>query len=187
MKYLYGVILFTLALMAMPAHANDNDCTVDPNWTEKKILQRLAECKGTNSIMPDKEEITSYAKEATEFAKALGIAARELGLAVDDFVKTDAGKLTAALIAWKVLGDDIKGIVFGIPILILTVWLWFSGGNYILRTGEQYRTTGLFGYAKRKPAKRSIQDLEGSDGFAFFLLSVLCMIMFVVSIVHIIG
>ena len=47
------------------------------------------------------------AAAAEGFAKALSIAARELGVTVNDFMHTDAGRLTAALIIWKVAGASI--------------------------------------------------------------------------------
>lgn len=59
------------------------------------------------------------AQAAEGFAKALGIAAKELNVTINDFLKSDAGKLTAALIIWKVAGSAIVGILYGILFVIV--------------------------------------------------------------------
>ena len=58
------------------------------------------------------------ATAAEGFAKAIGIAARELGVTVNDFLHTDAGKLTAIVIVWKVAGASLAKLLFAIGITI---------------------------------------------------------------------
>lgn len=53
------------------------------------------------------------AQAAEGFAKALGIAAKELNVSINDFLKSDAGKLTALLIIWKVAGAAIVKALYG--------------------------------------------------------------------------
>jgi len=53
------------------------------------------------------------AAAAEGFARALSIAAKELGVTVNDFLHTDAGKLTAVLIIWKVAGASITSLIYG--------------------------------------------------------------------------
>lgn len=50
---------------------------------------------------------------AEGFAKAMGIAAKELNVSINEFLDTDAGKITAALIIWKVAGESLLGIIYG--------------------------------------------------------------------------
>lgn len=56
------------------------------------------------------------ATAAEGFAKAIGIAAKELGVTVNDFLHTDAGRLTAAVIVWKVAGASIAKMLFAIAL-----------------------------------------------------------------------
>lgn len=56
---------------------------------------------------------TQAATAAEGFAKALGIAAKELNVTINDFLKSDAGKLTAMLIIWKVAGAAIMHALYG--------------------------------------------------------------------------
>jgi hypothetical protein len=69
----------------------------------------------------------SQAATAAEgFAKALGIAAKELGVTVNDFLQTDAGKLTAILIIWKIAGTAAVKMLYGV--------LFISIGLTLVRT-----------------------------------------------------
>lgn len=67
------------------------------------------------------EKLSQWGLVAQEWARALGIAAKELGIAVDEFLDTDAGKLTAIIIIWQVAGEAILGFVVGIPLLIIVM------------------------------------------------------------------
>ena len=71
----------------------------------------------------DPNKLSAYGIVAQEWAKALGIAASELGLAVDTFLDTDAGKLTAFIIIWQVMGETLLGFAIGIPLLIAVMWI----------------------------------------------------------------
>lgn len=62
---------------------------------------------------------TQAAQAAEGFARAFSIAARELGVTVNDFLNTDAGKLTAALIIWKVAGAALTHLMFGCVFFIV--------------------------------------------------------------------
>lgn len=59
------------------------------------------------------------ASAAEGFAKAFTIAARELGVTVNEFLKTDAGKLTAILIIWKVAGASLLSLLYGMVFVIV--------------------------------------------------------------------
>ncbi len=69
------------------------------------------------------EKLSQWGVVAQEWAKALGVAANELGLAADSFLDTDAGKLTAAIIIWHVLGETLLGFVVGVPLLLIVLFL----------------------------------------------------------------
>jgi len=53
------------------------------------------------------------AAAAEGFAKALGIAAKELNVTINDFLKSPAGILTAIVIIWKVAGTTILKMMYG--------------------------------------------------------------------------
>lgn len=78
-----------------------------------------------------REDISEWAEISQEFAKALGIAAKEIGVSVNDFLMTPAGILTAAVLIWMVIGKLILGIIVGIVLINMVLWfnrhMWFRG------------------------------------------------------------
>ena len=46
---------------------------------------------------------------------------KDLSIGVNEFIKTDVGKITMFLVAYKVLGDDVKSIVFGLLSLMISM------------------------------------------------------------------
>ena len=134
-------ILF-LTLFALPAFACDFSGV--PNLTAVQRASLEADCKASqkaNTTIPDSvadqlnasvspEALSGYGKVAKEFAEAIGIAAKELGVAANDFLNTPAGKLTAVIIVWRVMGDDVYAIaaypfrlLIGTALLIL-IWTY---------------------------------------------------------------
>ena len=118
---------------------------------------------------------TQAAAAAEGFAKALGIAAKELGVTVNDFLHTDAGKLTALLIIWKVTGTTIihtlyAGLffVFGMCITRMIYTRLFTKGYEKV---EYSRLGGFFKGTKMVRIPKGFQDLQ-KDGewMAFWVL-----------------
>ena len=115
------------------------------------------------------------ASAAEGFAKALGIAAKELGITVNDFLHTDAGKLTAALIIWKVAGTTIVHMLYGM--LFITVGLSIVRVVYMRLFTKGYekveysRFGGFFKGTKLIRVPKSFHDLD-NDGewLAFWVM-----------------
>lgn len=53
------------------------------------------------------ERMTGWAAVAEGFANAMGAAAKQLNISVNDFIKTPAGMITIGVILWKVIGTSI--------------------------------------------------------------------------------
>jgi hypothetical protein len=101
---------------------------------------------------------------AEGFAKALNIAAKELGVTVNDFLHTDAGRLTAALIIWKVAGTGIVHILFGL--LVLVIGLTLARTFYLRLFTEKFVSMdytlfwGLYKGTKQVRVPKSFHDLD---------------------------
>jgi len=115
------------------------------------------------------------AAAAEGFARALSIAAKELGITVNDFLHTDAGKLTAALIIWKVAGVAALKMLYGM--LFVTVGLSIVRVIYMRLFTKGYekveysRFGGLFKGTKLIRIPKSFHDLD-NDGewLAFWVM-----------------
>jgi len=118
---------------------------------------------------------TQAAQAAEGFAKAINIAAKELGVTVNDFLHTDAGKLTAALIVWKVAGAAISHMLYGF--IFLTVGLTCIRVLYVRLFTNEYKEVpfshlfGLWSGVKLVRIPKTIGQFR-TDGewFAFWVL-----------------
>lgn len=82
------------------------------------------------------EAVKDMSQSAEMIGKSIGSAMREgLGAITDEtnkFAKTDVGKFTAVIIAWKVLGNDAKHFIdkviylaISIPFMIVFIVIWW--------------------------------------------------------------
>lgn len=118
---------------------------------------------------------TQAAQAAEGFAKAMGIAAKELNVSINEFLASDAGKLTAILIIWKVAGVGlIKMLYAG---LLVIVGLSLARVVYLRLFTERFekveysRFGGLFKGAKMVRVPKSFKDMnEDGEWLAFWVM-----------------
>jgi len=116
----------------------------------------------------------------------IGAAARELGIAVDEFSQTTPGRVAMLILVWKYMGDAILGVMVGIPVLVLGMWV----GWKMVHRGRQRNYTREYVYVpvlwglfnRRKLAKevynRNSESSESDDWMQ--TIGYFCMIMSVV-------
>ena len=129
---------------------------------------------------------TQAAAAAEGFAKALGIAAKELNVTINDFLKSDASKLTAILIIWKVAGAAIIHFLYGF--VFVTVGLMMVRVLYTRLFKEGYekveysRFGGFFKGTKLVRIPKTFHDLE-NDGewLAFWVMIILAIVTLVIG------
>ena len=112
------------------------------------------------SNLPSASTLSEWASSGAEIGKGLAAAAKELGIAVNDFVKTPVGQITMILIIWKVIGAELVHIFGGLLILlfghfvmrfILRWWLPLNitydsekkniFGNYVIKSRSYQKAT----------------------------------------------
>lgn len=118
---------------------------------------------------------TQAAQAAEGFARAITIAAKELGVTVNDFLKTDAGKLTAALIVWKVAGAAFVKIIYAMLFvtigqtiaIIIYRRLFLKGYEKV----EYKRFFGMFEGTKMVRIPKGFNQLDrDGEWFAFWVM-----------------
>ena len=126
-KTLIGIITFTLMSVLAPT-ASAAQCADIANIHGLSHTQRqeiVVACETakldvtTSTTKVDLMAVSEWGQVAKDWAEAIGIAAKELGFAANEFLATDAGKLTAGLIAWHILGEDIIDIVTSLLVAIV--------------------------------------------------------------------
>lgn len=169
--------------------------TVTNRITGKLLVGILALACSTVAVAantppaPDPSTATQWATDmatvAESFARAIGIAARELGVAVNDFLKTPAGVLTAVVILWKVIGSDLLTVLTCVPIMAIFTIAYFKilrgllVGGY--ETSQHSLLFGLVKYTRRRPVYLGPDQISGERLFATSIIYTFAM-MFILSI-----
>lgn len=124
MKYLLAIaLLLTLQIPTFAATAQVSNLT-DEQAAELELMGERMKSQNTNEI-PTAEKLTEYAQVGEQIAKAIGAAAKECGVAVNDFVQTPVGKLTTFIIVYKLIGRDLIHYICGVGFFFV-VWLALS-------------------------------------------------------------
>lgn len=188
MKKLLTGLLASLVLASSGAFAQTTVSVEGLNDAQVKAIQAKVEevKKEQRAAIP---ELTMMDK-AVELGRVIGsglvATARELGVAANDFAKSDLGRVVMYILIWKYLGQDILGIAIGVPFLIAGVMI----GLRMIRaarwetTVREYATTnvlwGLFTVkrlVKSEQTKRTtMTDTDSGQmvmGYVIFFLAVL--------------
>lgn len=114
-------------------------------------------------------------KEWSELGQSVGVAlvatAKELGIAVDDFSKTGIGRVTIAVIVWKIMGKEALRVIISTIYLIVGILFW----NHYFRKLCVIKSVT---YENGKKTKvEHFDPSESMDGFRFIMLVVLVLIL----------
>lgn len=113
------------------------------------------------------DEAQKWVNLGASIGKGLAGSARELGMAVNDFAATDAGKLTTALIVWNIMGDDAMDLFGGLMFIIVGL----SALTYMFR--RTYPTTYYYhdnGKVSRKETAKPSSDAVGGWVFTYLVV-----------------
>lgn len=101
---------------------------------------------------------------AEGFAKALVVAAKEIGVSANEFLQTDAGKLTAVLIVWKVAGTGLLSFFSGMMFIALgQLVAWKIYRHLFLDKTEVVNYNWFFGVFTGQRLKRSYKPIGRLD------------------------
>lgn len=75
------------------------------------------------------QRVDQWVDIGAKIARGIGAGAKELGVAVNEFSGTPVGKMTAVLLVWHILGEQIVDIFTGIFVWIIGI----SGIRYYTR------------------------------------------------------
>lgn len=188
--------IFALLLMfAVPAMA----CDIQANGLTKEALAqlkvaceqaKLEAIKGsatTSTLVPDPatltpERISAIGQTASEIAKALGTAAAQLGIAVNDFLLSPAGILVVLGIFWKLFLVQTIGIIGMLVVLWTTRW-WFL--RILVESYTSVEETRWWGYktvTKRIPTYITVKELsEEQYGFLAVVIIISLILMAILT------
>ncbi len=120
-KHLVTIVLLVCSFSA----AADSDIRLDPDGltTEQKaqLASQIEQMKKETSNPISVDNVNEWTRAGQQFGQMLGGAAKEVGMAVNDFVKTPVGKMTAALIIWHYIGNSIIHFVMALIVLFVGI------------------------------------------------------------------
>lgn len=139
--------------------------------SQKAQLVQQAEQMKKATPLETVEKVDKWVDVGERLGKMMGGAAREVGIAVNDFVKTPVGMMTAGLIVWNYMGGMLVHVVGGFMILFITFGLltWHSRR---LRTVEVTydKEAGRNWFGRYPVLNRRVRPME-SDAFFFLVLA----------------
>ena len=166
-----SIALSLMLLFAVPAFAQDatpNPCADLANATKglssTETATLLASCRTTSSApaaiekMADPETASKWSDAAKGFAEALGIAAKELGIAVNDFLDSPAGYLLALILLFNYAG----GFIVGFPMSLISIYALYKVLKMMNTESTEYEMTPvLWGLFSIRRVKRVVKDDGG--------------------------
>lgn len=129
-KYL-ALFLF---MFSLPVFALSGP-TLPPGWNNLSDAQRaeishqVAVTAETNAkqaapaaaVLADPKKMDEWLTLGEHMGKMMGGAAKEVGVAVNDFVNTPVGQMTMVLVVWKYMGGTLVHVVGGLLVWALGV------------------------------------------------------------------
>jgi len=95
-----------------------------------KVLNAKRIINGDYTAKEMTAQVSEWANVGTNLGKAMVSAAKEVGIATNEFVDTPIGKLTAGVVLWKVAGKDLLKIIFApliwLAVISIQLIVWFK-------------------------------------------------------------
>lgn len=142
MKRLFVGLILMLVTMVASAQMSANT-VYNAGWdklpeTEKaKIVKQIADAAATPAVkMSNAEAVDKWVDTGERIGRMFQGAAKEIGVAVNDFVKTPVGMMTMGVIVWKYMGKDILQVLIAGAFFVtgmITIWVVFGRGRAEVR------------------------------------------------------
>lgn len=127
MKKFFAVILM---MVSISAWAGNDSGTVRAAGFAKlseaekaEVIKMVADKASQKDIMPTmtEDKVEKWVKIGSNIGQGLAGAAKEVGVAVNDFATTPVGQLTMLLIVWHMIGAQLIHLIGGILIWIVGI------------------------------------------------------------------
>ena len=120
-KFLVLLAALSIALTPLAAAAEISSDGLTPSQRaeiEAQVAQTKAQNLSGNSSTSAAQAVTEWVEVGKGLGSGLAAGAKEMGVVVNDFAKTDVGRFTMFVIFFKVMGSTIIHLVAG--------FLWFA-------------------------------------------------------------
>ena len=127
MKKFFAVILMMVSISAWAG--NDSDTVRAAGFAKlseaekAEVIKMVADKASQKDVMPTmtEDKVEKWVKIGSNIGQGLAGAAKEVGVAVNDFATTPVGQLTMLLIVWHMIGAQLIHVLGGILIWIVGI------------------------------------------------------------------
>lgn len=193
MKKLFSMMLLVVSTVSFAATSGLSSSNVSSAGFEKlsesekaEIIKQVADRAATKNMFgqsaePADEKVERWVKIGSNIGQGLAGAAKEVGVAVNDFSKTPVGQLTAALIVWHMIGAQLVHVFGGIMIWIVGFWMihYIFQRSYPAKVTYSTERKNIFG----NPVVEKVERPSASNDAAGWLFA--CGVVLVAGLVAI--
>ena len=127
MKKFFAAILMMVSISAWAG--NDSDTVQAAGFAKlseaekAEVIKMVADKASQKDVMPTmtEDKVEKWVKIGSNIGQGLAGAAKEVGVAVNDFATTPVGKLTMMLIVWHMIGAQLIHVFGGVMIWIVGI------------------------------------------------------------------
>ena len=180
MKKLFAIALMLFSTLSFAFAGNTSDAVNGAGFgklseAEKaeviKMVADKAATKETGMIpqLANEDRVEKWVKIGSNIGQGLAGAAKEVGVAVNDFAKTPVGQMTMVLIVWHMIGAQLIHVFGGILIWVvgITIIRHMVGRAYPSKITYSKEVKNIFGnYAVESVDPIAIQD-DNAAGWLF--------------------
>jgi len=182
--FLFAILMSISTLTFANLQVNMDSFNQLTEAQQADVIKSIAEQASHNTIqqpsqrITDPKQVEQWGSIGVSVATAIGSAAKELNVGINDFAQSPVGKLTIAIIIFKLFGGKLGAILF----LIIGISIIKIAMNKMYPTLVTYSTKdkNIFGnyvIIQREPTQ--IGD-DGKVGFmlSYFTIFIVCVIVF---------
>jgi len=131
------------------------------------LVKQVADTTAQQSNLTNPQNVEQWVNIGERLGKVIGSVAKEVGVAVNEFITTPVGQMTMALIIWSYMGTVLVHIIGGVLILIVG----FTFITYIMRRVVSQTTvynterTNVFGNHPVLKVERAQLSSDSTIGF----------------------
>ncbi|MCK4826747.1 hypothetical protein KA005_64015 [bacterium] len=185
------LLLIIAYLISIPVYAGygcadqiNNISGLKPEIRQGMIVScEAAKLKATQSVGKSAlspvsvDNLTEWGLVAKQFAEAIGIAASELGVAVNEFIKTPAGIMVIVGIFWTIMGASVVSFLVGVVLETLTIVFCYYSIKRMMTKNIEYKYDHrpiLWGFGNKKYVVEK-KETEWGDA-DFFMAAFFCVV-----------
>lgn len=171
MQSAMAALAVSVACLSSPAQAQSQTVSVEKLQQmtaaeQSAVLKYLAEDQ-TSAKIKNTTEVVKHAEQALDigerFGRMMGGAAREVGVAVNDFITTPVGMLAAGLVIWHFMGGVLVHVSAGIIFVLFAVWCgtWVDRRERPINVTYTGERTWYGSRVKEYQPRKAIEDSSG--------------------------